>query len=295
MSSLRCMMLLLVNMSKGILLIAYGKYYGQFAYNLAASIKSQSDVKIHLVCDEAAIKNLQMDFFDSHKIYDFPMSEGRIDPCQTKIEVLKMSPFEKTMYLDVDAVCLNKIDPLFDALDGEPVYVHIMGQGGEKDKIHYSHWADNDVIWPHFKLSHDAVLPSTQTSIIYFEKGSKSKSFFAQLQKNYNNKLDKKQYTNMWGLSKSHPDELYFAVTFAHMGNIPKPELKPIFYPVVLENEGKILKDYYLLSIYGAHRTIKNYALSLYDRVMKKLFKPMGIHHRYDAHGLYKHKFAGQR
>lgn len=283
-------------MSKGILLIAYGRHYGKFAYNLAASIKALSNnVHIHLVCDLEAIKDIPMMFFDSYEVYDFPTENGRIDPCQTKVDIIKMTPFDKTMYLDVDAVCLNNIEPLFDELNGTEVYVHIMGYGGEFDKIEYSHWASNEVIWPHFKLASNAILPSTQTSIIYFEKGAKSKKFFAQLQKNYTNRLDKSKYTNMWGLSKCHPDELYFAVTLAQLEMLPKKELNPIFYPVKLENEGKILQDYYLLSIYGAHRTIKNYSLSLYDRVMKGVGKVFGFYHRFDAHGLYKHKFAGQR
>jgi alpha-N-acetylglucosamine transferase len=112
-------------MSKGILLIAYGKHYGKFAYNLATSIKKLSDVKIHLVCDEDAIKDTPMMFFDSYEVYDFPKENGRIDPCRTKVDIIKMTPFYKTMYLDVDAVCLNDITPLFDELNGQDIYTHI--------------------------------------------------------------------------------------------------------------------------------------------------------------------------
>lgn len=282
-------------MSKGILLIAYGKTYGKYAYNLAASIKSTSDVKIHLACDYAAISDIPLDFFDSHLVYDFKKDNGKIDPCQAKIDIYEISPFKETLYLDVDGVCMNDIKPLFETLKGSPVYFQVMGKGKFDDTISYAHWADNNTVWEHFELTKESVFPSSQTSVIYFDKGKEANSFFKQLQKNYNNRLQKKQYKNMWGLSKSHPDELYYSVTAAQLNIIPDESIQPLFYPNKLENEGKIMKDYIVLSVYGGHRTIKDYSLSLYDRIMKGIMKLHGLSHIYKAHDLYKLKFVMQK
>ncbi len=282
-------------MNRGILLIAFGKAYGKMAFNLAASIKVRSDIKIHLVCDSDAVSDISTGFFDSHSIYDFKLLNGRIDPCQAKIDIYSLSPFDKTLFLDVDAVCMNPIESLFDSLSGTSIYFQVMGRGGKEDKITYSHWATNNTIWGHFKLSDSAIVSSCQTSVIYFEKGKESKKFFERLQKNYDNKLDKKQYSVMWGMSKAHPDELYYSVTAAQLNILPDISIQPLFYPNIHKNEGEIMREFPILSIYGAHRTIKNYGIDLYDRIMKDVMKKLGLYHKYQGHNLYKLKFAGQR
>jgi hypothetical protein len=283
------------SMSKGILLIAYGKHYGKFAYNMAASIKACTNLNIHLVCDKEAISDIDLRFFDSVETYNFPLSNNRIDPCQTKIDIYKMSPFDETLYLDVDGVCMNNLDDLFDKLKGHPIYIQIMGKGGEKELINYSYWADNKVIWEHFNLSEASIYPASQTSIIYFEKGKESDSFFAKLQSNYENRLDKKKYKNMWGLSNSHPDELYYSATMAQLNILPNETIQPLFYPIVLENEAKIMKDYFVLSMYGGQRMLKDYSMKLYNRLMKQVLKGFGLSHQYDSYQLYKHKFVAQK
>lgn len=282
-------------MNKGVLLIAYGKHYGKYAYNMAASIKHKSDVKIHLVCDEDAIKGIDRRFFDSVELYKFPLSNNRIDPCQTKIDIHKMSPFTHTLYLDVDGVCMNDLNDLLAKLEGQKTYIQVMGTGSKSDVITYSHWASNDVIWNHFKLSDTDIYPASQTSVIYFEKGKESNQFFKQLQNNYDNKLDKKQYKNMWGLSKSHPDELYYSVTMAQLGIIPDESIQPLFYPTVLENEGKIMKDYFVLSMYGGQRMLKDYSMKLYNRIMKSILSSFNLPHVFDSYQLYKHKFVSTK
>lgn len=295
MNSQRCTMLLKEYMNRGILLIAFGKPYGKMAFNLAASIKVRSGIKIHLVCDADALSDISTNFFDSHQVYDFKTLNNRIDPCQAKIDIYSLSPFQKTLFLDVDAVCMNSLEGLFDKLSGTSVYFQVMGRGRREDKITYSHWAENKTIWEHFKLKDDAILSSCQTSVIYFEKGKEGKKFFDQLQNNYNNRLDKNQYSVMWGMSKAHPDELYYSVTATQLNILPDIAIQPLFYPNILKNEGEIMKEFPVLSIYGAHRTIKNYGLDLYDRIMKEVMKKLGMYHKYQAHNLYKLKFAGQR
>lgn len=282
-------------MNKGILLIAFGKPYGKMAFNLAASIKVRSDIKIHLICDADAMSDISMNFFDSYEVYDFKLLNGRIDPCQAKIDIYSLSPFDKTLFLDVDAVCMNALDALFDKLLGTNIYFQVMGRGGKEDKITYSHWASNKTIWEHFKLKDNAIVSSCQTSVIYFEKGKEAKKFFEQLQKNYDNRLDKKQYSVMWGMSKAHPDELYYSVTASQLGILPDIEIQPLFYPNIHKNEGEIMREFPVLSIYGAHRTIKNYGIDLYDRIMKDVMKKLGLYHKFQGHNLYKLKFAGQR
>jgi hypothetical protein len=278
---------------KGILLMCFGsKSYGKFAFNMAHSIRHYSGIDIHLICDKVSIEGIDISIFNSLSVYEFEKdSAGRIDVGLSKIKLFDRSPFDKTLYLDVDGVMLKSPDDLFDIFEGTPIYTQLMDFGRREDNISYSLWASNETVWDHFKLSEHDVLPTVQTSLIYFEKTAGH--FFEKLNENYENRLRPEQYLEMWGRSKHHPDELYYGVTMAQLGILPEA-FDPVFFPNKMETVSNILNGYWVLSMFGGNN-VKPYGLNLYDKLMKAIMDKKGKNHYYKAHKLYHNKFINQK
>lgn len=261
--------------------------YGKFAYNMAHSIRHYSNLPIHLLCDKESIKNIDTSIFSSFDIIDFERNEyGKIDNCLAKISLFERSPFEKTLYLDVDGIVLNNPDLLFDDLKDEYIYVQPMGSGKKTDNITYI-WASNEIVYMNYNISDETIFNTCQTSIIYFNK--QAKDFFNQLKLNYEKRLKPIEYREMWGRSKQHPDELYYSITMAQFGVTPKA-IRPVFFPEKRESDTKILSDYYVLAMYGGNNVLP-YAKSLYDRIMQKILNLKGLNHFFKIDQLYKKKF----
>ncbi len=263
--------------------------YGKYAFNMAHSIRHYTNLPIHLISDGESTAGLNMAVFSSHSIVEFERNDhGKIDNCLAKIKLFERSPFEKTLFLDVDGIMLKNPEELFEILEGENIYTQPMGSGKRGDSISYN-WASNDIIWERFNLSEDTIFNTCQTSIIYFDKSEKAKDFFKKLEESYTKKLKSIEYREMWGRSKQHPDELYYSIAMAQTGITPK-ELRPVFFPERKEDDSKILENYYVLSMYGGGN-VKPYAFALYDRIMSSILNPKGINHWYKAKELYKRKF----
>jgi hypothetical protein len=142
-----------------------------------------------------------------------------------------------------------------------------------------------------FNLKEDAVYPTLQTSVVYFDRSEEAKSFFKNLTENYSKKLSKDQYKEMWGRSGQHPDELYYSVTMSQMGMVPSKSIQPVFFPSKNESVSVIQSEYMILSMWGANTLVKPYAKDLYDRILFKVFNDLDRNHLYKAHTLYKGKF----
>jgi hypothetical protein len=274
----------------GILLMCFNsKTYGKYAFNMAHSIRHYTDIPIHLISDHESTDGLDMAVFSSHDIVEFERNEqGKVDNCLAKIRLFERSPFERTLYLDVDGVMMKNPEELFEILEGENFYTQPMGSGKRGDSISYN-WASNEVIWERFGFDDDTIFNTCQTSIIYFDKSEKSKELFEKLERAYDKKLKPIEYREMWGRSKQHPDELYYSIAMAQTGIAPK-EFRPVFFPERKESETKIMEEYYVLSMYGGGN-VKPYALAMYDRIMGSILRGKGINHWYKASQLYKKKF----
>jgi hypothetical protein len=265
-------------LSKGVLLIACGKYYGKYAVNLATSIKYFNSVNIHLCCDKEAYEQLDIALFDS---IDICFENSIQDWCKVKTEINTYSPFDKTIYLDVDAIATKDISPMFDLLKDCSVYIPVVGE----DCI----WAKNEVASKHIGI--EVKLKHVQTSLIYFDNSKESKEFFKSLKSFYKKPLKKESYNYLWGKKELHPDELYYSITLAFLKMYS--EIKtPIFFADRRENISVILNDYFLLSHFGAYTTTKLYAFDLYDKLSKKYF---GGRERMKSKLLYKNKFITQK
>lgn len=257
-------------------------FYGKWAYNMAYSIRAYSNIPIHLIYDDKSISNIELSIFSSFEKYDF----GK-DYCYEKIDLFDKSPFDETLYLDVDGVVIKNPEDIFERLEGVDIWIQPMGKGRRGDSITYN-WVDNESIWDKYNLTE--WFTTCQTSIIYFTKNSKT--FFEKLKENYKNKLDKHQYKDLWGKSKQHPDEVYYSITLSQLG-IELQDFRPVFFPEIIKEDKEILNEYYILSMYGGNN-VKPYAKDLYDRIMMKVMNDKGKEHYFKAFNLYKNKFINR-
>jgi alpha-N-acetylglucosamine transferase len=261
---------------------------------MAQSIRHYTDLPIHLLVDKPeTLAGIDTSVFNSTEWANFDLNEvGKIDNCLAKIKLFERSPFDQTLYLDVDGVILKNPEELFSRLEGKSIWTQPMGTGTKDHNITYT-WAPNEIVWERFKLKEDTLFTTCQTSIIYFEKGKEAKDFFKKLASNYKQKLKPIEYREMWGRSKQHPDELYYSVTMAQMG-ISLEEFKPIFFPERVEKISIIEENYYVLSMYGGNN-VKPYALAYYDRIMQAILGKKGLNHYFKAYKLYSKKFISQK
>lgn len=262
--------------------MAFGKpVYGKYAFNMLHSIKHlNKSLPVHLICDNKAIEHIEVREFDSFEIFEFGSDYGF-----NKIDLFGKSPFDKTLYLDVDGVCMNDPEILFEDLKDEKVWTIPMGKGTKEEKITYL-WADLDLVYKRFKL--DGIFTTVQTSIIYFDKSKEAKNFFKKLKENYGKRLDVKDYLFRWNNSNQHPDELYYSITFNQLG-IEIKNIQPVFFAKEKESVTNILRDYTILSMWGKG-IVKPYARDLYDRILFNVFKVIGENHYYKADNLYRQK-----
>jgi hypothetical protein len=273
----------------GILLMCFNsKTYGKYAFNMAHSIRHYTNIPIHLISDHESTEGINTSVFSSHEIIDFEKNDlGKVDNCLAKIKLFERSPFEKTLYLDVDGIVLNNPEDILKRLEEFPFWTQPMGTGKRgDDSINYM-WAKNDLLYDKYEIDNENLFTTCQTSIIYFTK--EAEGFFKKLEENYQKRLKPIEYREMWGRSKQHPDELYYSVTMAQLG-ITLYDFKPVFFPERKEDESKIQNEYYVLSMYGGGN-VKPYALALYDRIMSSILNKKGLNHFYKAFQLYKKKF----
>jgi hypothetical protein len=272
---------------KGILLMCHtSNFYGKWAYNMAYSIRSFCELPIHLIHDSESVKGIDTSIFNSMQLTEFSK-----DFCLEKIKIFERSPFEETLYLDVDGIMIKNPEDIFTMLKGSFFWTQPMGTGKKgDDSINYM-WAKNALLYDKYQINDNNWFTTCQTSIVYFTK--EAKGFFNQLKLNYDNRLKPIEYREMWGKSKQHPDELYYSITMAQMG-INILEFRPVFFPEKIETVTNILDKYYVLSMYGGNN-VKSYALALYDRIMQKVLNSKGKNHFYKANKLYPKKFINIR
>lgn len=112
---------------KGILLIATGHaYYGMLAHNLAMSLSVKSSLPITLACDQVGGQHLHAQHklvFD--EVVDIPHhmthTNGMFSGTKPKLYINELTPYDETLYLDVDTLWLPKksVEELFDSVSGD--------------------------------------------------------------------------------------------------------------------------------------------------------------------------------
>lgn len=244
-----------------ILLVAFGKRsYWQYAQNLAKSIKHYSNVPIQLVCDSYVSNTIDRTLFDVVSVRE---NDYFMDPCKVKLSLYDLSVFDKTLYLDVDAICLQDITPLLEHLDGQSIYVQALSRGKINQSVNYTPWADTNTWVEHYGIKDlSGTIHGFQSSIIYFEKSSKY--YWESIKELYKYRLEPHQYSVMWGQSKQHPDELYHTINFFKLG-LEAHSIQPIIYPDKYYTNEQIFSHYFM-SQWG-NVNVARYAFDIYDAI----------------------------
>lgn len=253
-----------INETKGVLLIALGhSEYGRMAYNLAASLLNTApDLKIHLVYTPSAIHHLndgQKQMFTSMKEApkELYINDGKFEFIKAKPAMYDLSPFDTTIFLDVDMVWLNKnsINKLFDELaelDYTCKNTGCIDLSADTLDSKYSQWADVNEIKSAYGIEEGRYY-SLHSEFIYFVKSEANKLFFDEWQKQYA-EMKVKHVTFAGGV----PDELPLAIaTIIHDKYPHKDNFVPVFWERNQKplERSELIANYYGYSIGGNNMT----------------------------------------
>ncbi len=211
-------------MDKGILLLALNKRnYGIMAKLMAASIKMYSpNVPICIVHDERAkIKGLER-FADELKPIkkEHYILNDEFNPGYAKLCMNKYSPFDKTVYLDVDGICINPVKGLFDICSQHSFATQVIKYGDNQ-------WCTAEVLQNKFNFTETP--PHVSTVFMYFDKED---TILDIARESYvNHPLTGGEIGMMWGNHKQprQPDEIYVSAACAINRIDPKVSLDPVF------------------------------------------------------------------
>jgi hypothetical protein len=276
-----------------IALLALGKEYGKFAFNLAVSLKHHSDVKIQLIHDESALSHftaLMREYFDLMTTIDKSDYEfnGVFSPGWAKLNLDKYIK-EDSIYLDVDGVATKDIMPLYEKLKGHKFTSQIFSLASKDDGDSEGLvWMYTQDIWGHFGLKDTDKLPCINSSFMWITKDSGD--FFKLAREEYKN-IPKEKLRTKWGTG--FPDELAFCVAMAKMG-LTDIVANPVCF-AQKRMEFKDIMSYEILSVYGMKGLVHDSVLSIYDKLMFKYCSEKGFNHIFKINNLMKHKYAGKK
>lgn len=297
----------------GVVLLAFGKVqYYWAAYNLAFSIKKHNpNVNITVLFDDKlkALSHCQ-DFMkyinnigdiDADDIY----TNKKLDPGKVKMNLYKYLPYDRNLYLDVDAIALKDIQPMIDELSqsgknyiSHTVGYHTIDKGRDFKEMQ---WAWADTMWEHFNLLSSYVMPAINSSMQWIVKGSQSEAIYRTALDLYtNHPIEIKKLRMKWG--GGQPDELYMNVALAIHGI--DPALKK--YEQIKGSEGgmihfsmqrglsfeEITENYYLQSYYGGAGFTPLFYINWLDRILNADFKAIGQRHIYLISRIAQNKYA---
>jgi len=259
----------------GILLIAINtNAYGEMAYNMALSIKAYSKIPVCLLTDNNGLSSLpDKNNFDEIINVDLQdvLHEGKMNPFFLKTNIYKYSPFEKTLYLDVDGFCVRDFTGIIESLGD--FQIHEVRRYKKEDHARCSMvWTKNAGLtlrdlWQAYNLPDDAVYPEYNSSFIFFRKTEKNAAYFEKVRYNYINK--RSAYKD---IGTFYPDEMAFNITSAEMCHYSSiPGYRPIYF--TWEGEvndlGYIQKNYYFCGMAGGYQ--KGKMVRLYEGEMKRM------------------------
>ena len=299
--------------STGVVLLAFGKIqYYWAAFNLAFSIKKHSpNVRITVLFDDVlkAISQCPeivkyVEHFGDINADDITTNK-KLDPGKIKVNLYKYLPYERNLYLDVDAVALKDIQPMIDELaqSGKDYISHTVGyhtidKGRDFKEMQWA-WADR--MWAHFNLLPSYVMPAINSSMQWIVKGSQTEAIYRTAKDLYfNNPIETKDLRMKWG--GGQPDELYMNVALAIHGI--DPALKA--YTKNSGSEGgmihfamqrglsyqDIINNYYLQSYYGGAGFTPRFYIDWLDRMLNADFKAIGSRHIYLISRIAQNKYA---
>lgn len=256
---------------KGILLIAVGHpYYSHMASNLAVSIRYHNpELPVAIAHDGqgfSLLEEWQKTLFTEIEI---PKKLLNGDPYSLKLHLDELTPFKKTLFLDVDMVWNNDrtVSQLMDELDGVPFTMVCRSVLG-KDSQSISRWVDMKEMAEAFKSDEFYDISS---ELIYFDG---SPTIFEEARKAY-----KKPKVKVAPFGQGLADEAFFMMALAKTGVKPhsvpfEPTYwEPRYFP--RQHNRAFISQFYALSVGGAFNT--PHIKKIYDSLMLHYFNSLGI------------------
>lgn len=293
-------------------MLAFGKRgYGFAAYNLAVSIRAfNTTIPITIYHDDIAFGQIEAEkltIFD--KMLPIPpellYNNGKFDPGYTKVNLYDLYPYDLNLYLDVDALCLKDIEPLFEIIESKVkgdnyFYTHIIAEHkiSEGRDFKAMQWAWADDIWSHFKLKQDDVFYATNSSYQIVKKGKPAKRFYDQIKKNYAHPIPTDKLRMKWG--GGQPDELYMNAALCQLKVPAQMDTDVMFFGGdVSHTFTDIENKFYFLSLYGAGAsnvsTTRLKYREWYDRLLFAHYRKRGEGHIYKSQYIMAEKWANKR
>jgi hypothetical protein len=296
-----------------VVLLAFGKpQYYWAAYNLAFSIRKHSpNINITVLFDDPikALSHCQdlMQYINhiGHIALEDIYTNKKLDPGKVKVNLYKYLPYDRNLYLDVDAIALKDIQPMIDELaqSGKDYISHCVGyhtidKGRDFKEMQWA-WADK--MWAHFNLLSSYVMPAINSSMQWIVKGSQAEAIYRTAKDLYfNNPIPIKELRMKWG--GGQPDELYMNVALAIHGI--DPALKA--YEKNDGSEGgmihfsmqrglsyqEVIENYYLQSYYGGAGFTPRFYIDWLDRMLAADFKAIGKRHNFLISRITQNKYA---
>jgi hypothetical protein len=223
-------------MSRGVLLIAVGHpNFAKMAFNLAISIKANSPNTVIALAhnyenlnfiDLRYRKNIDIDFFLHEKYYRHKQKNAF---GMMKTLMYDFTPFEQTLYIDVDSLMIKDKTPdrFFYEIE---MHDFIIPHGGEMNPAtdahdNHTHWVRFGNVKNFFKFQNCKIMGHCQSSIIGFKKCELSKQIFEKAHHVYNVLSERNIAENMW--FSTVPDELCFWLAHGIVGYTPTYNPEP--------------------------------------------------------------------
>jgi len=256
---------------KGILIIATGHpYYAHMAANLAVSIRYHNKlIPIALVHDGQGFNMMEewkQYLFESIEV---PASMLNGDPYFLKLNLDKLTPFKKTLFLDADIIWNNFKGPaeLFDQLEGTEFTMVSRSKMSAEDSP-LSRWISFKELAEAYNTDE---FYDVSSEVMYFEEGT---DIFSEARKAY-----KKPKVSVSAFGSGLPDEAFFMMAMAKTKKAPhqtpwEPTYwEPRHFPK--QHNRAFIADYYAMSVGGAF--VSNHIKKIYDSLMNHYYSSLGI------------------
>lgn len=265
-------------MKKGILLLALGHGdYGHMAATLAASIREHSDIPIHLIHYGrawGAMSDKERSFFTSEQPIDRECitKDGKQEVFfKAKTCIYDLSPFEQTLFLDVDMIWLpngarnNSVDNLFAELESVEFAMKNNGCMDMSSPDLYKHsflWCSPTEVKEAYGFT-DECYYDLHSELIYFTKSEANKAYFDTVKEIFDKpklalgawvQKQANQPKQLIEFSGDIPDEPAFSIACAIHKHYPhKLKWEPIYWEPSARNLNiaEINAGFYALSIGG--------------------------------------------
>lgn len=282
-------------MKQGIVLIALGHpYYGRMAYNLALTLK-KSDAGCHItvIHDATSLSHLQVDrlsIFDNFiELNDSKYWTvcNKINFAFTKLFLYELTPYEETLFLDVDTAWCSKqtVAMLFKSLKKQNFIVKNRNffdfeTQQTSDGKEFVYWTKPETVQEQYSFK-KGNLYALHLEFMYFKKCKRSLEIFnTALEVASNPKVTS---LTLWA-NQNNADELPMSIALASNNYTMLSPFNPVHWGVhdsYFLSRSEVVNKFYLLSTGGKQydRLYKIFYNDLVTSAATKLNRPKGFAH----------------